>query len=95
MKINSEMNSKYNTYDHLDKLQCIEDENILNLEKKFDPFSIDKNYNYAINIINVKNSFPKPLWKECKISLMALPLSVSNTKILLFVISKDGKTDVQ
>jgi len=58
MKINSEMNSKYNTYDHLDKLQCIEDENILNLEKKFDPFSIDKNYNYAINIINVKNSLP-------------------------------------
>jgi hypothetical protein len=58
MKINSEMNLKYSTYDHLDKLQCIEDENILNLEKKFDPFSIDKNYNYAINIINVKNSLP-------------------------------------
>ena len=48
MKINSEMNLKYSTYDHLDKLQCIEDENILNLEKKFDPFSIDKNYNYEL-----------------------------------------------
>ena len=52
------MNEKYNTYDHLDKLKCIEDEEILNLEKKFDPFSIDKNYNYATNIINSKNSLP-------------------------------------
>ena len=59
MKINSEMNLKYNTYDHLDKLQCIEDENILNIEKKLDQFSIDQNYNYAINIVNVKNSLPK------------------------------------
>ena len=58
MKINSEMNLKYNTYDHLDKMQCIEDENILNLEKKFDPFLIDKNYNYAINIVKMKNSLP-------------------------------------
>ena len=58
MKINSEMNLKYNTYDHLDKMQCIEDEYILNLEKKFDPFLIDKNYNYAINIVKVKNSLP-------------------------------------
>ena len=58
MKINIEMNSKYNSYDHLDKFQCIENENILNIEKKFDPFSLDINYNYAINIINVKNSLP-------------------------------------
>ena len=58
MKINIEMNSKYNSYDHLDKFQCIENEKILNIEKKFDPFSLDINYNYAINIINVKNSLP-------------------------------------
>lgn len=38
MKVNEEMNSKYNTYDHLDKFKCNEDEEILNLEKKFDSF---------------------------------------------------------
>ena len=58
MKLNEEMNSKYNTYDHLDKLKCIEEEEILNIEKKFDPFSIDKNYNYATNMTNEKNSLP-------------------------------------
>ncbi len=57
-KINVEMNSKYNSYDHLDKFKCQENEELLNLEKKFDPFSIDINYNYAINIINSKNSLP-------------------------------------
>ena len=58
LKINSEMNSKYNTYDNLDRLKCIEDEEILALDKKFDPFSIDNNYNYASNIVNSKNSLP-------------------------------------
>lgn len=58
MKVNEEMNSKFNTYDHLDKLKCIEDEKILNLEKKFDSFSRDKNYDYALNIINSKCSLP-------------------------------------
>ena len=52
MKINEEMNSKYNTYDHLDKFKCIENEEILNLEKKLNSFSKDKNYDYALNIIN-------------------------------------------
>ena len=28
------MNSKYNTIDHLDKLKCIENEDIINIEKK-------------------------------------------------------------
>ena len=59
VKINTEMNSKYNTYDHLHQFKCPENEDIINLEKKFDPFSIDKNYNYAINIANSKNSLPK------------------------------------
>ena len=58
VKINTEMNSQYNTYDHLDKMQCIESEEMLNLEKKFDNFSIDKNYNYATNIVNIKISLP-------------------------------------
>ena len=58
LKINSEMNSKYNTYDNLDRLKCIEDEEILSLDKKFDPFSIDNNYNYASSIVNSKNSLP-------------------------------------
>ena len=58
VKINTEMNSQYNTYDHLDKMQCIESEEMLNLEKKFDNFSIDKNYNYATNIVNTKISLP-------------------------------------
>ena len=58
VKINTEMNSKYNTYNHLDKMQCMEDEEILNLEKKLDLFSIDKNYNYATNIVNTKISMP-------------------------------------
>ena len=58
VKINTEMNSKYNTYNHLDKMQCMENEEMLNLEKKFDLFSIDKNYNYAINIVNTKISMP-------------------------------------
>ena len=58
LKINTEMNEKYNSYDHLDKFKCQENEELLNLEKKFDPFSIDINYNYAINIINSKNSLP-------------------------------------
>ena len=58
MKLNEEMNSKYNTYDHLDKFKCIEDEEILNLEKKLDSFSKDKKYDYALNIINSKNSLP-------------------------------------
>ena len=53
------MNSKYNTYDHLDKLKCIENEKIINLEKKFEKFSIENNYNYAINIIDNKNLMPK------------------------------------
>ena len=59
MKLNTEMNLRYNTYDHLDKMQCIEDEKLLNLELKFDKFVIDENYNYAENIVKVKNSLPK------------------------------------
>jgi hypothetical protein len=53
------MNSKYNTYDHLDKLKCVEDEKIIEIEKKFEQFSLDNNYNYAISILENKHSLPK------------------------------------
>ena len=58
LKVNSEMNSKYNSINHLDKLKCVENEEILNLEKKFENFSVDCNYNYAINILDNKHSLP-------------------------------------
>ena len=57
-KINVDMNSKYNTYDHLDKLKCIEDEKIIEIEKKFEQFSIDNNYNYAANLLENKHALP-------------------------------------
>ena len=53
------MNSKYNTFDHLDKLKCVENEEIINIEKKFELFSVDKNYDYAKNVVENKNSLPK------------------------------------
>ena len=52
------MNTKYNTYDNLDKLKCIENEEIIKIDKKFENFSIDNNYNYAINIVENKNALP-------------------------------------
>ena len=60
MKINHDIiNDKFNSYDNIEKFTCNVDPDILNLEKKFDPFSIDKNYNYAINIISNKNELPE------------------------------------
>ena len=58
MKVNTEMNTKYNSYDHLDKLKCIENEEILNIENKFEEFSIDNNYNYAKTILEKKQVLP-------------------------------------
>ena len=57
-KINVDMNSKYNSYDHLDKLKCVEDEKIIEIEKKFEQFSIDNNYNYAANLLENKHALP-------------------------------------
>ena len=53
------MNSKYNTFDHLDKLKCVENEEILKIEQKFENFSVDNNYDYAINLLENKISMPK------------------------------------
>ena len=49
MKIEQEMNNKY-SYDNWDKFKCNENTEFLILEKKLDPFSIDKGYNYASNM---------------------------------------------
>ena len=54
MLINQSMINVYNTYDNLDKFICNENEEILKLEKKFDSFSINLNYNYLSN----KNQLP-------------------------------------
>ena len=48
------MNSKYNTFDHLDKLKCVENDEILKIEQKFEIFSVDNNYDYTINILENK-----------------------------------------
>ena len=53
------MNSKYNTFNHLDKLKCVENEEILKIEEKFEKFSINNNYDYAINLLENKISMPK------------------------------------
>ena len=50
MLINQSMINVYNTYDNLDKFICNENEEILKLEKKFDSFSINLNYNYLSNM---------------------------------------------
>ena len=53
------MNNKYNTYDHFDKLKCVENEEILEIEKKFESFSVEPNYDFAMNLINDMQSLPK------------------------------------
>ena len=59
MIIEKEMNDKY-SYDNWDKFKCDENEQFIILEKKFDPFSIDKGYNYASNMAsnNGNNTLP-------------------------------------
>ena len=57
MKLQQEMTKKY-SYDNWDKFKCDENEEFLFLEKKFDPFSIDKGYNYASNMALNKNELP-------------------------------------
>ena len=41
------MNKKFNTYDHFDKLKCVENSKIIEVEKKFENFSIENNYDYG------------------------------------------------
>ena len=59
IEINEEMNKKYNSYDHLSKLKCNDDIRIIELEKKFENFSIDPNYNYGESLLDEKQCLPK------------------------------------
>ena len=59
MKINQDLiNKGCSSYDILSKFKCNENKEFINLENKFDNFSINKDYNYAINIISEKNELP-------------------------------------
>ena len=41
------MNKKFDTYDHFDKLKCVENSKIIEIEKKFENFSIENDYDYG------------------------------------------------
>ena len=53
------MNKKYNSYDHFDKLKCYDNIEIIEIEKKFELFSIEQNYDYGINLLEETQSLPK------------------------------------
>ena len=59
IEINEEMNKKYNSYDHLDKLRCYDNIEIIEIEKKFEFFSIEPDYDYGINLLEENRSLPK------------------------------------
>ena len=59
IEINEELNKKYNEYDHLDKLKCVDNIEILEIEKKFENFTIDINYDYGVNLLEEKQDLPK------------------------------------
>ena len=59
MKINLDtINNKSSSLDNLDEFLCNDSPDILNIENKFDPFSIEQTYNYANNLISNKNELP-------------------------------------
>ena len=53
------MNKKYNSYDHFDRLKCYDNLEIIELEKKFEFFSLDPNYDYGKNLLEETQSLPK------------------------------------
>ena len=53
------LNLKINNNNGLKNIFCINDVNILNLEKKLFSFSSDKNYDYSSIILNSENILPK------------------------------------
>ena len=57
--LNEEMNKKYNTYDHFDKLKCVENLQIIEVEKKFENFSIKPDYDYDVELNKDEPSLPK------------------------------------
>ena len=59
IQLNEEMNNKYNTYDHFERFKCNENNEILEIEKKFENFSVEPNYDYAINLFEDEKCLPK------------------------------------
>ena len=53
------MNNKYNTYDHFEKFKCNESDEILEMEKKFENFSVEPNYDYGNILIEDAKCLPK------------------------------------
>ena len=53
------MNKKYNSYDHFDKLRCYDNIEIIEIEKKFEYFSIEPDYDYGINLLEENQTLPK------------------------------------
>ena len=53
------MNKKYNSYDHFDKLKCYDNIEIIEIEKKFELFSIEENYDYGVNLLEEAQTLPK------------------------------------
>ena len=79
MKLNTDMNTKYNSYDHLDKLKCVENDEIINIEKKFEEFSIDINYDYAKIMLENRQVLPN--------------VNIDLSKIITFYKSRNDSLD--
>jgi len=73
------MNTIYNSYDHLDKLKCVENDEIINIEKKFEEFSIDINYDYAKIILENRQVLPN--------------VNIDLSKIIAFYKSRNDSLD--
>ena len=86
MKIEQEMTNKY-SYDNWDKFKCNENTEFLILEKKLDPFSINKGYNYASNMNMDINELPDINLDLSKISEYYKNLNNNSTDDLIKEIS--------
>lgn len=53
------MNKKYNSYDHYDKLRCYDNIEIIEIEKRFESFSIEPDYDYGVNLLEENQGLPK------------------------------------
>ena len=53
------MNNKYNTYDHFERFKCNENDEILEMEKKFENFSLEANFDCGIILIEDGKCLPK------------------------------------
>ena len=53
------MNKKYDSYDHSERIKCVENDEIIEIEKKFENFSVEPDYDYGINLVGDRQSLPK------------------------------------